>query len=78
MENEQTNRSLSRREFVGLGVAGVAALAIAGIRPGQVLAADEASSTVIIKHTGDPMSWCPLYPRPTTTRTPCARTCSTA
>ena len=49
MENERTNRSLSRREFVGLGVAGVAALGIAGIRPGQVLAADAATSTVIVK-----------------------------
>ena len=32
---------------------------MAGVKPGQVLAADEASSTVIVSAKTDPKSWCP-------------------
>ena len=57
--NVQSTSGLSRREFVGLSAAMLAGISMAGIKPGQVLAADAASSTVIVQSSGDPQSWCP-------------------
>ncbi len=59
MKELQSQEGLSRREFVGLSAAALAGLAVAGVKPGQVLAADEASSTVIVSAKTDPKSWCP-------------------
>ncbi len=56
--NSRSSENWTRREFIGLSTA-LAGAVIAGVNPGSVLAADEATSTVIVKHTGDPMSWCP-------------------
>ena len=67
----QLTGNLSRREFVGLSAAAAATLAAMGIAPGQVLAADAATSTVIVKSNGDPQSWCPSVTADDNAYNPC-------